>query len=145
MKLIVWTADHHTTFSLKLIDFKDNITTSFGSHGEKKYYADVTLACKDRNQVDAHKVILAASSPFFQNLVRTNKQTHPLIYKSIFLNRKGRLVLSNTTKQDIVNSVSSAEASMLMKCASQNIVLQKAASRGTQRCAGTSAHFANSK
>ena len=43
-------------------------------------FADVTLACEDGKQVEAHKVILAASSPFFQNLLKRNKHSHPLIY-----------------------------------------------------------------
>ena len=30
--------------------------------------------------MDAHKVILAASSPFFRNLLKMNKHPHPLIY-----------------------------------------------------------------
>ena len=42
--------------------------------------ADVTLACEDGNQVEAHKVILAASSPFFHNPLRRNNHPHPLIY-----------------------------------------------------------------
>ena len=41
---------------------------------------DVTLACEDGQQVEAHKVILAASSPFFQKLLGRNKHGHPLIY-----------------------------------------------------------------
>ena len=40
----------------------------------------ITLACEDGYQVEAHKVILAASSPFFQNLLKTNRHAHPLIY-----------------------------------------------------------------
>ena len=67
-------------FNLKWDDFKDNITTAFGSLREEKDFADVTLACEDGQQVDAHKVILAASSPFFQNLLKRNNHTHPLIY-----------------------------------------------------------------
>ena len=67
-------------FNLKWDDFKDNITTAFGSLREDKDFADVTLACEDGHQVDAHKVILAASSPFFQNLLKRNKHQHPLIY-----------------------------------------------------------------
>jgi len=43
-------------------------------------FSDVTLACEDGEQVEAHKVILAASSPFFQQLLRRNKHPHPLIY-----------------------------------------------------------------
>ena len=40
----------------------------------------MTLACEDGQQVEAHKVILAASSPFFQTLLQKNKHSHPLIY-----------------------------------------------------------------
>ena len=44
-------------------------------------FADVTLACDDGQQVEGHKVILAASSSFFQKLLRRNKHPHPLIYR----------------------------------------------------------------
>lgn len=47
---------------------------------EDKYLTDVTLACKDGQQVEAHKVVLASSSPFFQKLFARNRQAHPLIY-----------------------------------------------------------------
>ena len=43
-------------------------------------FSDVTLACEDGKQFEAHKVILVSSSPFFQNLLKMNKHTHPLIY-----------------------------------------------------------------
>ena len=43
-------------------------------------FSDVTLACEDGQQVEAHKVILAASSPFFQKLLGRNKHPHTLIY-----------------------------------------------------------------
>ena len=47
---------------------------------EDNDFTDVTLACEDGQQVEAHKVILAASSPFFQMLLKRNKHPHPLIY-----------------------------------------------------------------
>merc|ERR1711936_1107159 len=34
----------------------------------------------DGQQVEAHKVILAASSPFFEKILQKNKHPHPLIY-----------------------------------------------------------------
>ena len=43
-------------------------------------FADVTLACEDGQQVEAHKLVLASSSPFFQKLLGRNKHPHPLIY-----------------------------------------------------------------
>jgi len=65
---------------LKWSDFQANASTAFASLREGGDFADVTLACEDGEQVDAHKVILSASSTFFQNLLRRNKHPHPLIY-----------------------------------------------------------------
>merc|ERR1712129_340695 len=65
---------------LKWNDFQDNINTALGILRSEHEFSDVTLACEDGQQVEAHKVILAASSPFFQNLLRRNKHPHPLIY-----------------------------------------------------------------
>ena len=61
-------------------DFKENITASFGSLRHDEDFADVTLACEDGNQVEAHKVVLATSSPVFQNILKSNKHPHPLLY-----------------------------------------------------------------
>ena len=61
-------------------DFQDNIKTAFGNLREDNDFADVTLACEDGQQMEAHKVILAAASPFFQKLLGRNKHPHPLIY-----------------------------------------------------------------
>ena len=61
-------------------DFKENVTSAFGSLREDTDFSDVTLACEDGKQFEAHKVILATSSPFFQNILRRNKHSHPLIY-----------------------------------------------------------------
>ena len=40
-------------------DFKANAIAAFGSLRDDTDFADVTLACEDGNQVEAHKVILA--------------------------------------------------------------------------------------
>ena len=61
-------------------DFQENVKSAFGNLREDKDFADVTLACEDGQQMEAHKVILAASSPFFQKLLGRNKHPHPLIY-----------------------------------------------------------------
>jgi len=44
-----------------------------------KDFFDVTLACDDE-QIQAHKVILSACSPFFRNVLRRNPHQHPLLY-----------------------------------------------------------------
>ena len=61
-------------------DFQENIKNTFGNLREDNDFSDVTLASEDGQQVEAHKVILAASSPTFQKLLRGNKHPHPLIY-----------------------------------------------------------------
>ena len=65
---------------LRWDDFQENIKSAFGHLREESDFADVTLACEDGQQVEAHKVILAASSPFFQKLLGRFKHPHPLIY-----------------------------------------------------------------
>ena len=61
-------------------DFRENAVNTFGNLKEDKDFTDVTLVCEDGKQVEVHKVILANSSPFFQNILRKNKHIHPLIY-----------------------------------------------------------------
>ena len=61
-------------------DFKENIISSVGNLREDQEFTDVTLACEDGRQIEAHKIILAGSSPFFDNLLKRNKHSHPLVY-----------------------------------------------------------------
>ena len=61
-------------------DFQENIKSAFGNLREDNDFVDVTLVSEDGQQVEAHKVILAASSPTFQKLLAQNKHPHPLIY-----------------------------------------------------------------
>ena len=61
-------------------DYQATTTSTFQILWREHHFTDVTLACEDGQQVEAHKVILAASSPFFQTLLRRNKHPHPLIY-----------------------------------------------------------------
>ena len=61
-------------------DFQPNLITAFRDLRLDKDFADVTLACEDGEQFEAHKVVLISSSPFFKNLLQRNKHPHPLIY-----------------------------------------------------------------
>ena len=65
---------------LKWNDFQENVTTAFGNLRGNNDFSDVTLACEDGQQFEAHKVILAASSPFFQRLLERKRHPQPLIY-----------------------------------------------------------------
>ena len=64
---------------LRWNDFERNIGSAFYDLKEEKDFADVTLACAD-GQVESHKVILAASSPFFKRVLKKNPHSHPLFY-----------------------------------------------------------------
>jgi len=66
-------------FCLKWNDFEANISEAFRELREDKDFFDVTLACDD-DQIQAHKVILSACSPFFRKVLRRNKHEHPLLY-----------------------------------------------------------------
>ena len=67
-------------FSLKWNDFQENVCTSFGSLRENTAFADVTLVCEGGQQIEAHKFVLASSSPFFKQLFSQNKHSHPLVF-----------------------------------------------------------------
>ena len=62
-------------------DFKENATSAFEDLRNLGEYSDVTLVTGDGEAVEAHKVVLAASSPVFQNILRQTKQhSHPMIF-----------------------------------------------------------------
>ena len=61
-------------------DFQYNIKSAFGNLREDEDFKDVTLVCEDGQQVEAHKLVLASSSPFFQKVLGRNKHPHPLIF-----------------------------------------------------------------
>ena len=61
-------------------DFQENVKSSFAKLRGITDFVDVTLVCDDGHQIEAHKVILAASSPFFETILKKNKHSHPLIF-----------------------------------------------------------------
>ena len=63
-------------------DFQENITFSFRELRKDREFTDVTLACENGQQIEAHKVVQASSSPFFMELLKKNRHPHPLVYMS---------------------------------------------------------------
>jgi len=66
-------------FCLRWNEFENNISQAFKELRDDKDFFDVTLACDDE-QIQAHKVILSACSPFFRSILRRNPHQHPLLY-----------------------------------------------------------------
>ena len=90
-------------FCLRWNDFESNVSSAFRDLRDEKDFYDVTLACEDNNQVEAHKVILSASSPFFKNILQRHKHQHPLLYL------RG---VKHSQLQDILNFMYLGEASI---------------------------------
>ena len=67
-------------FCLRWNDFESNVCSGFKDIREDQDFLDVTLACGDNKQIQAHKVILSACSPFFRCILKNNPHQHPLLY-----------------------------------------------------------------
>ena len=67
-------------FCLKWNDFQQNIASSYHNLRKDQDFSYVTLICEDHHQIEAHKIILNACSPFFSDVLKRNKHPHPMIY-----------------------------------------------------------------
>jgi len=70
---------HGEKFCLRWNEFEKNISSSLRGLRDDKDFFDVTLVCEN-NQIQAHKVILSACSPFFRSVLKQNPHQHPLLY-----------------------------------------------------------------
>jgi len=103
-------------FCLRWNDFEQNVSGAFRELREEKDFFDVTLACDDDNQLQAHKVIISACSPFFRNILRRNPHQHPLLYLKGVKSRELMSVLNfmyqgevNVAQDDLNTFLSVAE------------------------------------
>jgi len=112
-------------FCLRWNDFEKNISSSFRELRDDKDFFDVTLACDD-NQLQAHKVILSACSPFFRSVLKKNPHQHPLLYLKGVKYEEILLVLNFmyhgevNVAQDELNSFLSVAEDLQVKGLSQN-------------------------
>lgn len=67
-------------FCLKWNDFSENLTSTFSDLRNDEHLVDVTLACEDGTQIEAHKIVLTAGSHFFKSLLKTKRKDTPIIY-----------------------------------------------------------------
>ena len=61
-------------------EFRESIANTFGSLRENADFADVTLVCKDGQKMEAQKLVLASSSPVFQNILKGSQHAHTLVF-----------------------------------------------------------------
>ncbi|XP_076060699.1 uncharacterized protein LOC143036810 isoform X6 [Oratosquilla oratoria] len=69
-------ADH---FCLRWNNYQTNMTAVFDQLLQEEVFVDVTLSCEGGAQLRAHKVVLAACSPYFQAILQNNPCKHPII------------------------------------------------------------------
>ena len=65
---------------LKWVDFQQNISTTFRELRGGIDFSDITLVGDDGQEIEAHRIILSASSVFFLNVLKSNKHSHPMIF-----------------------------------------------------------------
>lgn len=65
-------------FCLRWNNYQKNLMNVFDELLQNESFVDVTLAC-DGNSIKAHKMVLSACSPYFQNLFFDNPCQHPTI------------------------------------------------------------------
>lgn len=65
-------------FCLRWNNYQSNLTNVFDQLLQSESFVDVTLAC-DGNSLKAHKMVLSACSPYFQNVLSENPCQHPII------------------------------------------------------------------
>ena len=105
---------------LQWSDFKDNVNSAFGKLRSGSDFTDVTLTCGDGQHFEAHKVVLAASSPFFEKIFQKTKHPCPLIYLGEFKSNHFAPILdflyfgeANVFQEDLDSFLSIAEELML--------------------------------
>jgi len=65
--------------NLKWKSFESNLSSSLSKLRESNDFYDVTIVCEN-DQIQCHKLVLSACSPFFLQILRRNPHPHPLLY-----------------------------------------------------------------
>ena len=69
-------------FILSWNDFKSALSNSLNCLRNENSLYDVTLLTDDEVEVNAHKIVLSASSEFFKKILNKATHQHPLLYLS---------------------------------------------------------------
>ena len=119
--------------------FKENVNSAFGKLRGDKEFTDVTLVCEDGQQMEAHKFILASSSPFFEKILQRNKHPNPLIYLKGFQSKVLTSVLdflyfgeANVNQEDLDSFLAVAEEIKLKGLTGQTPILMRYRSKKSQ-------------
>merc|ERR1712243_65591 len=73
-------ADANEKFTLRWSQFEETTKESLKSLHGNDHLCDVTLLSADDQDIKAHKVVLAGSSPYFDRVLKANPNDHPLLF-----------------------------------------------------------------
>lgn len=66
-------------YVLKWDEFHSSVANSFTDLRNEEDFLDVTVAIDQDHQLQAHKVVLSASSPYFREILKRNPAQHPVL------------------------------------------------------------------
>jgi len=69
-------------YGLSWNDFSTALVNNYSNHRKNDDFSDVTLVSDDETIYNVHKLVLAGSSTFFQNILRKQQHSHPLLFLS---------------------------------------------------------------
>ena len=80
-------------FNLQWNDFMSTVSKSFAQLRREEDFYDVTLVSDDEEHISAHKVVLAASSGFFKNILKKATHANPLLYLNGIKSKELKFIL----------------------------------------------------
>ena len=69
-----------SNYNLKWEEYQSNLKLYYSQLEETNHFSVVTLVAEGGDQINAHRVILAATSPIFEDILINNEHAQPLIY-----------------------------------------------------------------
>merc|ERR1719154_603288 len=88
-------------FFMKWNQYSVHITQSLQEMRSVEELLDVTLACDDGKQLEAHKVILSACSPIFRQMMARSNHPHPLVFMAGVNSREMEYLLDFLYKGEV--------------------------------------------
>jgi len=127
-------------FSLRWTQHQSNMFTVFEKLLQSEAFSDVTLAC-DGGSLKCHKIVLAASSDYFQKLFMDSNSDHPIVFLKDVKASQVRAILDYVYKGEV--SVAQDELPALLKVAEMLKIkgmIEENAKNGGEHKDGTMIH-----
>ena len=84
-------------FSLRWTQHQSNMFTVFEKLLQSEAFSDVTLAC-DGGSLKCHKIVLAASSDYFQKLFMDSNSDHPIVFLKVSSQNRFKLLIMKNSQ-----------------------------------------------